>query len=56
MPIESKTGRQQKWTLNPYSKKIAMTKAAAIYIERINYFLKHPPDTNWNGVWIMKGK
>ena len=31
-------------------------KAAFIYIERINYFLQSPPDADWNGVWIMKGK
>jgi adenylate cyclase len=30
--------------------------AIAIYMERIHYFVQNPPDENWNGVWVMKGK
>ena len=53
--------RKQNWTtakmdFETILEKNCNDKAASIYIERINYFLKHPPDTNWNGVWVMKGK
>ena len=53
--------RKQNWTtakvdFETILEKNSNDKAVSIYIERINYFLKHPPDANWNGVWVMKGK
>ena len=53
--------RKQNWTtakvdFETILEKNSNDKAASIYIERINYFLENPPDANWNGVWVMKGK
>ena len=53
--------REQQWQL---SKDIFLQlqqynpkdKAVGIYIERINYFIDNPPDADWDGVWVMKGK
>ena len=55
MPIESKR-TAAKVDFESILEKNSNDKAATIYIERINYFLKNPPDANWNGVWVMKGK
>ena len=27
-----------------------------LYAERCDYFLSHPPDASWDGVWVMKSK
>ena len=29
---------------------------AQIYVERCEYMKEHPPDDNWDGVYVMKSK
>ncbi|MEK6874495.1 MAG: adenylate/guanylate cyclase domain-containing protein [Nanoarchaeota archaeon] len=36
--------------------KICTDKTAKIYIDRCKYLQEHPPEENWNGVWVMKTK
>ncbi len=31
-------------------------KAADLHIDRCNYFIEHPPDENWDGVWRLTEK
>jgi adenylate cyclase len=34
----------------------AKDKVFALYADRCEYFLAHPPADNWNGVWVLKDK
>ena len=29
---------------------------SALYVERVSHLKMHPPDSSWNGVWMMEGK
>jgi len=29
---------------------------ASIFLERCEYFLEHPVDDSWDGIWVMKSK
>jgi len=53
--------RQGKWNdaVKQFSEVSGMNpadKAAKLYVERCRYLKEHPPEGDWNGVWVMESK
>jgi adenylate cyclase len=53
--------RQGKWNdaVKQFSEVAGMNpadKAAKLYVERCEYLKEHPPEGDWNGVWVMESK
>jgi adenylate cyclase len=53
--------RECKWedSIDRFQEALSLNKGDTLsrfYLERCQYFVEHPPDKEWNGVWIMKEK
>ncbi|MCX5812343.1 MAG: GAF domain-containing protein [Proteobacteria bacterium] len=53
--------REYKWedSIDRFRKALSLNEGDTLsrfYLERCQYFVKHPPDKEWDGVWVMKEK
>jgi adenylate cyclase len=53
--------REYRWedSIDMFRKALSLNEddmLSRFYLERCQYFVKHPPDKEWDGVWIMKEK